>query len=236
MIDTGNLLIDQLPRQERQRLKVLLEPFALHPGEHLCERGEPSSHVFFPASGCVVLVMQTDGHAGLGVGLLGREGMLGAHLALNTTVAPWTAVVHATGTAWRLRSTSFRRECARSSALRQVIDRYACLMFSQLVIHAGCLSRHLIGPRLARWLLLSQDRADTDHQHVTHQVLADLLGVRRVGITMAAGALQRRGLIGYHRGEVTVLDRPGLELAACSCFAQDHSSQPPAADTEGPAR
>ncbi|MDE1947093.1 MAG: winged helix-turn-helix domain-containing protein, partial [Burkholderiales bacterium] len=109
----------------------------------------------------------------------------------------------------------------RSPALQRRLQRYVGVLMAQMVGSAGCLRFHLIGPRLARWLLMSQDRAHADRFHVTHEFLAYMLGVRRVGITVAAGTLQRRGLISYHRGEMTVLDRAGLEQAACSCYAAD---------------
>jgi CRP-like cAMP-binding protein len=110
---------------------------------------------------------------------------------------------------------------AHSATLRRVLDRYLFVLMAQLAASAGCLRFHQIGPRLARWLLMSQDRAHAKSFHVTHEFLAYMLGVRRVGITVAAGGLQRAGLITYHRGEVTVINRSGLEAAACGCYAAD---------------
>jgi CRP-like cAMP-binding protein len=129
--------------------------------------------------------------------------------------------VQGAGAAWRIRFRDFRRELTRSAALRQSMDRYIHGLMMQPAASAACLRFHLIGPRLARWLLMTQDRAHADCFRVTQEFLAYMLGVPRVGITSAAVALQRSGLIEYHRGEVTVLDRKGLQAAACTCYAAD---------------
>jgi len=148
--------------------------------------------------------------------------MLGAALCLGASTAPLSALVQGAGAAWRIESASLMAELRRSAALHTALDRYLYVQIDQLARAATCLHYHPIGPRLARWLLMSQDRAHGDLFHVTHEFLACMLGVRRVGITVAAGALLRAGLITYHRGEVKVLDRAGLEAAACSCYADDH--------------
>ena len=153
--------------------------------------------------------------------MVGREGMLGVWLALDVTDTPLRAIVQGSGSAWRIAALPFRRELARSPALRRILDRYLCVLMAQLAASAACLRFHRIEPRLARWLLMTQDRAHADRFHVTHDFLAYMLGVRRVGVTMAAGALQERGQIAYHRGELVVLDRAGLEASACSCYAAD---------------
>lgn len=214
-----NQLIERLPGADRARLLALCEPVQLAPGEVLCEAAAPTRHVYFPTAGFISLVAQVDAHPGLEVGMVGREGMLGAQLTLGVAISPLRALVQGAGTSWRIAVAPFKRELARGTALRHQLDRYVCVLMAQMVSSAGCLHFHLIGPRLARWLLTSHDRAQGDHFHVTHEFLAHMLGVRRVGVTVAAGDLQRRGLISYHRGELTVLDRGGLEAAACSCYA-----------------
>jgi CRP-like cAMP-binding protein len=156
--------------------------------------------------------------------MVGSEGMLGAHLSLGVLNYPLRAVVRGEGGAWRVSAMAFRSELSRSATLQTCLSRYLYVLFQQQAGSVACLHFHLIGPRMARWLLMSQDRAHSDHFHVTHEFLAHMLGVRRVGITAAAVALQRSGLIEYHRGELTVLDRPGLEAVACGCYAADQAS------------
>lgn len=216
-----NHLIARLPRKDRLGLLAVCEPVHLVLAEVLYEPGTPTRHVYFPTGGFISLVAELDGHPCLEVGMVGREGMLGAQLALGVVIAPLHALVQGAGAAWRIGSRDFRGELIRSAALRMSMDRYIHVLMMQLAASAACLRFHLIGPRLARWLLMTQDRAHADHFRVTQEFLAYMLGVRRVGITSAAMALQRSGLIEYHRGEVTVLDRKGLQAAACSCYAAD---------------
>jgi CRP-like cAMP-binding protein len=216
-----NHLIELLPRQDRLRLLASCETVPLVLAEVLCEPGESTAHVYFPTDGFISLVTLIDGSPGLEVGMVGREGMLGAQLALGVETAPLRALVQGQGMAWRVGTVAFRRELEGSAALRLGLNRYLYVLMAQLAASAACLRFHLIVPRLARWLLMSQDRAHADSFHVTHEFLSYMLGVRRVGITNAASALQRSGLIEYHRGELTVLDRRGLEAAACGCYAAD---------------
>lgn len=216
-----NHLIEQLPSRDRRRLLAIAEPVLLVLSEVICDRGEPLRHVYFPVDGFISLVTRVDGHPSLEVGMVGREGMFGAPVALGALSSPWQALVQGAGSAWRVAIGPFRRELADSEALQRSLDRYLCVLMAQMATSAACLRFHQIGPRLARWLLMTQDRAHAGSFHVTHEFLASMLGVRRVGVTLAAGALQRNGLIEYHRGLLTVLDRPGLEAAACSCYVAD---------------
>ncbi len=219
-----NRLIELLPRDDKARLLALCQPVQLQGAQVLTERGVAARHVWFPVGAFISLVAQIGDHAGLEVGMVGREGMLGAPLALGVSVVPLRSVVQGAGSAWRAAAGPFKLELARSQALQRVVMRYLYVRMAQLAASAPCLRFHLIGPRLARWLLMSQDRAHADHFHITHEFLATMLGVRRVGITVAAGAFQRSGLIRYRRGDITVLDREGLEAAACPCYAADRES------------
>jgi len=221
MATAQNHLIERLPRQDRLRLLAVCEPVQLVLGTVLCEPGKATRHVYFPVDGFISLVALVDGKPALEVGMVGREGMLGAQLALGVSTVPLHALVQGSGAAWRIGTAAFRPELARSAALQRLLRRYLYVLMAQLAVSAACLRFHEIGPRLSRWLLMSQDRAHSERFHVTHEFLAYMLGVRRVGITAAAGALQRAGLIRYHRGELTVLDRIGLEASACDCYATD---------------
>ncbi len=221
MSPAQNDLIEQLPSRDRSRLLALCQPVPLVLSEVLCEAGVPTQHAYFPTEGFISLVAQVDQHPGLEVGMVGREGMVGAQLALGVATAPLRALVQGQGMCWRISAADFKRVLGQSPALQRQLGRYVYVLMAQMVASAGCLRFHQIGPRLARWLLMSQDRANAASFHVTHEFLAYMLGVRRVGVTVAAGALQQRGLITYQRGELTVLDRPGLEAAACSCYASN---------------
>jgi CRP-like cAMP-binding protein len=216
-----NRLIEKLPRADRQRLLALCEPVQLVLSDVLCEPGSATRHVLFPVDGFVSLVAQAGGHAGLEVGMVGREGLFGVQLALGVSQAPMRGLVQGPGAAWRMASEPFLRELQRNAALRQMVNRYLYVLMVQLATASACRSFHDIGSRLARWLLMSHDRAHADQFHVTHEFLGLMLGVRRVGVTVAAGGLQASRLIRYHRGELTVLDRAGLEAQACSCYAAD---------------
>ena len=216
-----NHLIELLPRRDRARLLAICQPAQLLLSEVLCESGATTRHVYFPTEGFISLITSLDQHAALEVGMVGREGMVGVQLALGVSTAPTRALVQGAGASWRIDSARFRVELSRSDALVRSMNRYLYVLMSQLATSAACLRFHQIGPRLARWLLMTHDRAHADTFAVTQEFLAYMLGVRRVGVTAAAGALQRDGLIGYRRGSVTVRDRHGLEAAACSCYASD---------------
>jgi CRP-like cAMP-binding protein len=221
---TENHLIELLPRKERRRLRAVCERIELVQGEVLGDRGSPTRNVYFPTEGFISLVTTLDGKPVLEVGMVGREGMWGAHLALGVTTEPLHALVQGPGATWRIGARAFRGEFAHSPALHRSINRYSYVLMAQLASSAACLRFHEIGPRLARWLLMSQGRAHSDSFYVTHQFLSYMLGVRRVGVTAAAGELQRDGLIKYSRGNITVLNRAGLEAASCSCYATDRQA------------
>jgi CRP-like cAMP-binding protein len=213
-----NQLIQDLPRALRARLMARGERVDLVFGDILCEAGERFRHVYFPLTGFISLVATVDAHKPLEMGLIGNEGMLGATIALGVDAVPLRGVVQGPGTALRLDAAHFRREL-REHALARVVKRYLYVLMAQLSQTAACTRFHDVTARLARWLLMTHDRAHADHFHLTHDFLADMLGVRRSGVTIAAGDLQRRELIRYTRGEIAILDRKGLEATACECYA-----------------
>lgn len=214
-----NHLIAGLPRKDRVRLLQHCEPVDLVFGAILCEPDDSFEHVYFPLRGFISLVAAVDGHPPLEMGLIGNEGMLGATLLLGVSTVPLRAVVQGSGSAWRLTAAAFRRELRESPALLRALNRYLYVLMAQLSQTAACTRFHEVAARLARWLLMTHDRAHADHFHLTHQFLADMLGVRRSGISIAAAVLQRRNLIRYTRGEISILNRAGLEAASCECYA-----------------
>jgi CRP-like cAMP-binding protein len=202
----------------------LCQPIQLTMADVLCDGSKPIRHVYFPVEGFISLVTILDGKPVLEVGMVGREGMLGAQMALGVISEPLHAVVQGPGSAWRVGRLDFRRELNRNVALQKSLKQYLHLTMTQLAGSAACLRFHHIRPRLARWLLMTQDRAHSDSFRITHEFLAFMLGVRRVGITTAAAALQRQGLVKYSRGNITILNRPGLEKAACGCYIRDRNA------------
>lgn len=213
-----NLLIERLPHRERGRLMAICEPVQLTFGEILCRPDLAYDSVYFPRSGFISLMTTVSGHPPLEMGLIGYEGMLGATLALGVDAAPLLGMVQGNGSAWRVETRHFQRELAASKPLRGAIDQYLYVLMAQLSQSAACTRFHEVEARLARWLLMTHDRAHADHFHLTHQFLADMLGVQRSAVTIAAGALQRRNFIHYSRGEINILSRSGLEATSCECY------------------
>ena len=213
-----NRLIDGLSRKERDGLLEHGEPVELTFGEILCERQQTIPFVYFPLSAFISLVDTADKHTPLEVGLIGNEGMLGATLVLGTDEAPLRAIVQGKGTALRLTVPQLRRRLHTSPSLLRTLQLYLYVITTQLSRSVACIHFHEVEPRLARWLLMTHDRAHADHFHLTHEYLAGMLGVRRSGVTVAAGALQRRSLIRYARGDISIVDRKGLEAVSCECY------------------
>jgi CRP-like cAMP-binding protein len=219
-----NQLIESLPGSDRRRMLGSCEVVELAFAEVLYTPGELLRHVYFPIGSFISLIMPVDASAALEVGLVGNEGMFGTPLALGVALSPVRAVVQGAGSALKLDANSFGRELVRSAALRQQIDRYIVVQLSQLAQTAACTRFHVVEARLARWLLMTQDRAQSNTFHITQEFLAFMLGVRRVGVTKAASSLQTRQLIQYSRGNITVLDRRGLKAASCGCYKADRES------------
>ena len=215
---TLNRLLAELPAKEYKRLLAGLELVKLSYGEVLYEPGERMRHAYFPSDCLVSLLTVVEGHRALEVGLVGREGMVGSRLALGITLSSVRALVQGTGMAVRIKSARFLQEFRRSPALQRALLYFTDALMMQVTQTAACNRFHVVEARLARWLLMTRERLLSGEFHLTHEFLADMLGVRRVGVTSAASSLQRRKLIRYRRGTITVLDQQGLEAAACSCY------------------
>lgn len=219
-----NRLIEALPRKDRQHLLAGCESVELTFNDIVCEPGDRIRHVYFPTDSFISQVSPIDGHASLEVALVGNEGMHGVALALGVDVAPLHGLVQGGGSALRVKAAAFRRELNRSAALQRGMHRYVYVLMSQLAQTAACTRFHVLEARLARWLLMTQDRAFCNELHITQEFLAYMLGVRRVGITKAAGSLQAAKLIDYSRGIIVILDRRGLEAASCGCYRADKAT------------
>ena len=196
-----------------------LEKIQLELGQILCEPLDVESHVYFPNDSLISLVAVAAGGKPLEVGMVGREGMLGVSAALGAGRSPARALVQGAGTAMRMTARAFRAELGRNARLRSAAARYADVSMGTAMMIAACNNAHALDKRCARWLLMLGDALSRPTFYLTQQFLADMLGVRRAGVNDAASGLQRRGLIAYRRGTMTIRDRAGLTAASCGCYA-----------------
>ena len=214
----ANQLLAALPCAEYRRLQASLEPVTLAFGEVLYEPGDAIRHVYFPNDSLVSLITLADRQLALEVGMVGREGMVGVAFALGIALSPVRALVQGGGTAMRMKAAPFRRELRQSLSLQREVLLYTHELMVQVAQTAACNRFHVVEARLARWLLMTRDRVGSEHFRLTQEFIGHMLGVRRVGVTHAAHALKQRKLIDYSRGNIEIINEPGLEAAACACY------------------
>src|SRR5450755_2665868 len=217
-VEVPNRLLGALPRKEYQKLLPILEPIKLTFGEILYESHTQIRHVYFPNDCFVSMLTTVDTGRAAEVGLIGSEGMIGIPMALGVAVSPFRAVVQGGGTAMRLKTGDFRRTFSKSAALKREVFLFTHLLMIQIAQTAACNRFHVVTQRMARWMLMTRDRVNSNEFRITQQFLALMLGVRRVGVSVAMCGLRERKFIAYRRGNITILDHGGLVTAACECY------------------
>jgi CRP-like cAMP-binding protein len=213
-----NHLLAVLPRLETDRLFGHMELVPLPLGQALYESGDHMDHVYFPTNSIVSLLYVMENGASAEIAVVGNEGIVGIALFMGGETMPNRAVVQSEGHAFRLKGQLLKQEFNRGGALQHLLLRYTLAMLTQMAQTAVCNRHHSVDQQLCRWLLLSIDRLPSNNLSMTQELIANMLGVRREGVTEAAGKLQGAGLINYSRGRITVLDRPGLEARVCECY------------------
>jgi CRP-like cAMP-binding protein len=216
-----NSLINSLPKIVQDSLLIKATLVELTLSQMICEPENALKYLFFPVDGFISILQKIDEHPPLEVGMIGREGVLGGEALLGLEKNWFGAIVQGSGNAWRIEVQDFLNEVKNHPELKNTISAYLSIRIAQLGLSAACEHFHEIGPRLAKWLLMSQDRAQSATFLMTHEFISLMLGVRRVGVTTAAADFRRRGMIEYHRGEMKILDVPSLNLEACSCYLQN---------------
>ena len=216
-----NALISLLSHQNQEALLHNAELVELNLSQKICIAGELTTHIFFPINCFISITQSIDHYPPIEIGMIGREGLLGAEAALGVSANPFGALVQGAGSAWKINSQFFINQIKNDPKLKHIINAYIAVRINQLGLSAACEHFHQIGPRLAKWLLMSQDRAQSSTFLMTHEFISLMLGVRRVGVTTTAADFRRRGLIEYHRGKMKVLNRAALKAEACSCYIKN---------------
>jgi CRP-like cAMP-binding protein len=215
----GNLLLAALPVSDRAPWLPQLEPVDMPLGKVLYEAGRKLTHVYFPTTSIVSLLYVMENGASAEIAVVGNEGVVGISLFMGGESTPSRAVVQSAGQGLRLNASVMMQEFNRAGPVLHLLLRYTQALITQMAQTAVCNRHHSLDQQLCRWLLLSLDRLQSNHLVMTQELIANMLGVRREGVTEAAGRLHRAGLIRYQRGRITVLDRPGLEQRTCECYA-----------------
>ena len=213
-----NQILLQLPEVEARRLMAAAEFVHLDLRENVIEPNKPITHVLFPETGVISLVTPMEQGSLVEIVTIGRDGFVGTPVLAGLESIPEWAFCQIEATGWRISVNDFRRSLASSKELSRLCHRYECALFSQIARSIGCNWTHSIEERCARWLLSTQDRVDGNQFYLTQEFLAMMLGITRSGVNLAAGVLQKAGLITYARGNITILDREGLERFACPCY------------------
>jgi CRP-like cAMP-binding protein len=207
-----------LGREDLEPLRPHLEPVAFPQKQILLHPNTPIDHVYFPQEGMISLVQPLESGAMIEVGMIGNEGLVGVPVVLDADTSPLEAMVQIPGFGLRMEANVLREETVRCTALSRLLLRFVHALHIQVSVSAACNGRHTLPERLARWLLTARDRATSDKMPFSHEFLAMMLGVRRAGVTIAVGTLKAAGLIHNTHGQVTILDRQGLEAACCECY------------------
>jgi CRP-like cAMP-binding protein len=215
----ANKLLAALPESEWRRWQPLLEPVELPLGRVLYESGAVLSHVYFPTTAIVSLLYVMENGSSAEIAVAGNEGLVGVSLFMGGESTTSRAVVQSAGQGYRLRAAVLKEEFSRAGPVLHLLLRYTQALITQMAQTAVCNRHHQLDQQLCRWLLLSLDRLDSNELVMTQELIANMLGVRREGVTEAALKLQEAGLIRYARGHITALDRPGLEARSCECYA-----------------
>jgi CRP-like cAMP-binding protein len=214
-----NHLLAVLPKTEYARLLPQLEPVTMPLGKTLYESGDQLNHVYFPATAIVSLLYVMENGASAEVAMVGNDGLVGIGLFMGGRgIMMDRAVVQSAGHAYRLKRQLLMQGFNRAGALQHLLLRYTLSLLRQMAQTAVCNRHHTVEQQFCRWVLLSLDRLSSNELRMTHKLISDMLGVRREGVTEAAGKLQSAGLIHYSRGRITVLDRPGLKARVCECY------------------
>ena len=214
-----NYLLAALPAAEWERLRGKLELTPMPLGHVLYESGSELRHVYFPTTSIVSLLYVMEDGSSAEIAIVGNEGMIGVALFMGGETTPSRAIVQSAGHAYRLPGKYLKEEFLRAGPLQRLLLRYTQALITQMSQTAVCNRHHSVEQQLCRWLLLSLDRLDSNQLSMTQELIANMLGVRREGVTESAGKLQKLGLISYNRGQITVLDRVALEDQACECYA-----------------
>lgn len=214
----NNYILSALPEKEYQRFSANLKPVRLTLDEILLKPNQQSELLYFPTQGVVSLISVLDGNSTTEIGLIGREGMVGAFPFLGKGVCNSQSIVQSPGWAMEVEVEALQAECDRQQTLSTLLLRYALKLYNQVSQCSACNNHHTVQQRTARWLLMLDDRSDQETIFMTHKLLSKMLGVRRTGVTEVAKEIQRQGFIDYHRGKIKILDRPALEKIACECY------------------